>query len=395
MADLKQNTWELDQWYAQDVAGNVPYTGAPALFGMGWNSKGQLGLNQNSDSDPGGAYSSPVQLPGTTWEFISCFTAGDANHTLATKTDGTLWAFGYNNDGQLGQNDGTYRSSPVQIPGTSWATANLRLGQYQSATIKTDGTLWSWGFNSPSYGELGHNNKTTYSSPKQVGTETTWDKLTTSQYAFMATKTDGTLWSWGGNQWGKLGHNNTTNYSSPKQVGTSTDWDQITGGSQFSAATKTDGTLWTWGVNEYGMLAMGNKTNYSSPRQVGTENTWSKISCTNASMVAIKTDGTLWTWGFGGEGRLGLNQGEPSQYSSPVQIGTGTDWGNVINQTPYSGVATKTDGTLWVWGYNSFGNLGVNDVANRSSPIQIPGNWNTADGKLGSNYIGLWAIANQ
>ena len=139
MADLKQNTWELDQWYAQDVAGNVPYTGAPALFGMGWNSKGQLGLNQNSDSDPGGAYSSPVQLPGTTWDKI----VQSSGETLAIghKTDGTLWSWGYNHSGQLGQNVSSapgvvnQTSSPTQISGTSWERLYQALGS-MSATKK-------------------------------------------------------------------------------------------------------------------------------------------------------------------------------------------------------------------------------------------------------------------
>jgi len=387
---LKNNTWTLNNWYAQDVAGNVSYTGAPGLYTWGMNAKGQLGNNQNGDSGPN--YSSPIQITGTTWNALSTYVSGDTWQTLSSRTDGTLWAFGGNTYGQLGQNNRTDYSSPVQIPGSTWGT-EIRSHQESSYVIKTDGTLWSWGGNSPSYGELGHNNKTDYSSPVQVGSDATWSTITTMGYGCITTKTDGTLWTWGANSFGMLGINNTTAYSSPKQVPGTTWTGDITGGSQFGAAIKTDGSLWMWGVNEYGMLGQNSKTNYSSPRQVGSETTWSNISSTQVSVAAVKTDGTLWVWGNNGSGRLGMNQGEPSQYSSPVQV-PGTTW-NRTQGGAYAMYATKTDGTLWALGStNGQGQLGQNNTTNYSSPIQIPGVWNLAKNKIGTNYIGASAIAN-
>ena len=391
ITDKEQGVWGLEEVYNKINQGSIwDYDGSTQLFTFGWNSKGQLGNNENGDS--GGNYSSPVQVPGTTWNALSTWVSGDSWHSLASKTDGTLWVWGGNAKGELGLNNTTQYSSPVQLPGTTWGT-ELRSGQEASYALKTDGSLWSWGDNSPSYGELGHNNKTNYSSPKQVGTDTTWSNITTMGYGCIAKKTDGTLWTWGADSQGMLGQNGGGAISSPKQVGTDTTWTgDITGGMQFGAAIKTDGALWMWGVNEYGMLAQNSLTKYSSPRQVGTDTTWSNISSTMVSVAAVKTDGTLWTWGFGGEGRLGHNQGEPSQYSSPVQI-PGTTWSRVQGGG-YNMYATKTDGTLWAWGSGNQGQLGNNNQVNQSSPIQVPGSWKSEANKIGTNYIGASAISN-
>ena len=149
-----------------------------------------------------------------------------------------------------------------------------------------------------------------------------------------------------------------------------------------AAAIKTNGTLWTWGRNNTNQLGQGNQTEYSSPRQVGTDTTWSRVqSVTYHYMIATKTDGTLWSWGTNTGGVLGQNN--TTQYNSPRQIGTGTDWGTPGDRK-FDGEylqagAIKTDGTLWAWGSNPSGPLGNNSNQNQSSPIQVPGSWNTID----------------
>ena len=159
------------------------------------------------------SYSSPVQVPGSTWSYA--WAAEES--VLGVRTDGTLWAWGRNTNGSLGQNNTTWRSSPTQIPGT-YADGQDKIngGYYGALAIKTDGTLWSWGYNGA--GNLGNNNKTNYSSPIQIGTETTWNGVQSGYIYTAASKTDGTLWSWGLNSNGQLGHNNTTQYSSPIQI---------------------------------------------------------------------------------------------------------------------------------------------------------------------------------
>ena len=187
---------EINDYYFTTQSFNYP------LFAWGFNDYGALGQNNRTE------YSSPVQIPGASWSSTS---NGQA-HSLATKTDGTLWTWGLNSSGQLGQNNITRYSSPVQIPGTQWSS--ISTGTDTSVATKTDGTLWAWGLGNN--GQLGQNSTTDRSSPVQIP-GTSWN-LAGSYNNTFATKTDGTLWSWGYNNGGQLGQNNTTAYSSPVQI---------------------------------------------------------------------------------------------------------------------------------------------------------------------------------
>ena len=214
---------------------------------------------------------------------------------LGLKTDGTLWGWGENGMGQLGQNNKTHYSSPVQIPGTTW-TNKFHSGYSAVAAVKSDGTLWTWG--NGNLGKLGQNTPANVdrSSPTQVP-GTTWDTVegngqTGSMYA---RKTDGTAWTWGANNYGDLGQNNTTDYSSPVQI-PGTTWSQMRVGHRGGGGRKTDGTLWLWGWTHSGGLGQKNVTQYSSPTQIpGT--TWRSAKCGPTFTIATKTDNTLWMWG--------------------------------------------------------------------------------------------------
>ena len=349
------------------------------LWSWGYNTQGQLGQNQS-----GNKYSSPIQIPGSTWgAAASTGLSATGGNVMAAKTDGTLWVIGDNDKGQLGQNQPTAsdRSSPIQIPGTTWSVDNdkFAMGTEAAGAIKTDGTLWSWGYNNQ--GGLGQNTTGApgrISSPAQVGGDTTWAKISAGRQGMSAIKTDGTLWSWGYNRFGMIGVNNMTQYSSPAQI-PGTTWRTIFrcdyGGAQ-QIATKTDGTLWTWGEDEEGSLGLNQagSTKYSSPVQIpGTS--WASAKTTGYTSIATRTDGTLWMWGKNAHGQLG--QGNTTKYSSPVQI-PGTSWGTSMSdiaQEAYGSNASccvrKTDGTLWSWGYNDQGNLGHNDRTARNSPVQV------------------------
>ena len=337
----------------------VTVTPITRLFSWGGNTTGVLGQNDTVDR------SSPVQVgSGTNWSQIN----GSIRNFIATKTDGTLWTWGTNTNGQLGLNDRTYKSSPTQVgTGTNWNRVNA-LGTTSAMATKTDGTLWAWGQNNN--GQLGLSDVVDRSSPVQVGTETNWNQLSTSSGgAAIATKTDGTLWTWGSNFAGILGNNSTVNRSSPTQVGAATTWSLVSSGNGVNTlATKTDGTLWLWGYNAYGQLGLNDKVYRSSPVQLGVATNWSQISVGRYSVMATKTDGTLWAWGTNTNGQLGGNN--TVYRSSPTQVGSGTDW-NLVSITRYHAVATKTDGTLWAWGANEAGQLGQNNVILRSSPTQI------------------------
>tara|TARA_B100001173_G_scaffold84803_1_gene72582 strand:+ start:1418 stop:3199 length:1782 start_codon:yes stop_codon:yes gene_type:complete len=290
-----------------------------------------------------------------------------------------LWSWGYNRFGGTGQNNTTRYSSPVQIPGTKWK--RIVTGDRGSTlATKNDGTLWSWGYGY--IGNLGHNEggQKSYSSPVQVGSDNTWNDVTEGYYISHATKTDGTLWCWGANYYGQLAEHNATSKSSPCQIGSDTDWSTVSGEFYSTGAIKTDGTLWVWGRNTIGQL--GQNSVQSTPSNHGTSSpvqipgTWSQFGGGSSNYMGLKTDGTLWSWGDNEFGELGHNVGlfNPStaaSISSPTQI-PGTTWA-VSSKAYRSSAAIKTDGTLWMWGHNGAGFLGQNNLTNRSSPVQVPG----------------------
>ena len=369
ITDKKKGVWGLDQTYNKINQGSIwDYAGLSELWVWGQMQYGSMGQNQAS---PGNDRSSPVQIPGTTWSNVDSQAYGRG--FLATRTDGTLWSWGRNDHGQLGQNEqgssNTSRSSPTQIgSGTDWSTEVSHARE--SFAIKTDGTLWTWGDNGE--GSLGHNNRTKYSSPVQVGSDTTWSKCMAGSWGG-AIKTDGTLWQWGYNASGALGQNNKTNYSSPVQVGSDTTWSSMSvgGSNDFVFGVKTDGTAWAWGTNGAGQLGINTNTMRSSPTQI--PGTWSMIKAGTNFAYGIKTNGTLWGWGNNGNGQLGQNSISPGEISSPVQI-PGTTWSDI--DSGYNGfVATKTDGTLWCCGVNQFGECGQNNndasTPRYSSPVQV------------------------
>ena len=317
------------------------------LYTWGNASAGQLGQNQGNPAGKKGL-SEVSAFPGS-WNDISLA----MQSMCAIKDDNTLWVWGENRNGHLGINDGNFngRSSPTQIPGT-WAVAVFG-GSDQHVSgmgVKTDGTLWTWGKNaygklgipSPSYAQEGASR---YSSPVQVGTDTTWGKekglIAMGDEATFAIKTNGTLWAWGNGYKGVLGDgvgNSNAANTSPKQIGTNTNWASIVAagyGLDRCVAVKTNNTMWTWGQNEIGILGLNTRApaveGRSSPTQI--PGSWKIGGCNSLGVkdtAAVKEDGTLWSWGYNSNGSGGWNISSNPGYgpsrSSPTQIGSGTDW---------------------------------------------------------------------
>lgn len=343
------------RWFG--FVGPQNYPTLLGLFAWGKNDFGQLGLRDTVSR------SSPVQVSGSTsWSVLQM-----SPYASAGIKNGTLWTWGRDSGfGELGLGAAVSRSSPTQV-GTlaTWSTVSIATSH--ALATKTDGTLWAWGRGS--YGKLGLGNTTSYSSPVQVGTLATWSTVGASSGGNFsaALKTDGTLWAWGGNYFGRLGLGDTASRSSPTQVGNLTNWSSVAVGESV-LAVKTNGTLWSWGSKFGGLHGTGDYINRSSPVQVGALTTWSKVAG-SLMAAAIKTDGTLWAWGDNGVGELGLGDSYIHR-SSPVQVGTLATWADVAagNQTI---IALKTDNTIWVWGRNTDGTLGLGDTNNRSSPVQL------------------------
>jgi alpha-tubulin suppressor-like RCC1 family protein len=314
-------------------------------FTMGRGTYGNLGLNDSV------ARSSPTQVGSdTNWQSVD----SNENHTLAIKTDGTLWMWG------------RYTTiSPIQVGSdTDWRFVSVGITNTWVA-LKSNNSLWTGG-----------------TTPSQ-GTGTNWNTANQEEGVYLATKTDGTLWHWGKNGFGANGRQITLNgdTDNPTQVGTLTNWSNVVSGNYDALAVKNDGTLWSWGSNSSGQLGQNGTIRRSSPVQVGTDINWSKIAINgNESSFAIKTDGTLWSWGRNQDGECGLN--DRLGRSSPTQVGTANNWSSINSwadpsNSKATAVAIKTDGTLWAWGSNSNGQLGLNSLINRSSPTQVgtANNW--------------------
>ena len=336
------------------------YFDVGGLWVCGYNQYGKLGVNSTLNK------SSPVQTSagGGNWKIIGTSRV----HAGGIKTDGTLWLWGYNTNGQLGDVTTAHRSNPIQTvaAGSNWKS--LAIGGYHTGAIKTDGTLWMCGYNTN--GALGDNTVAHKSSPVQTVTGgSNWKQVACGYYHTAAVKTDGTLWGWGYDLYGQLGDALTTKKSSPVQtVAGGTTWKSVACGQQQTAGIKTDGTLWLWGQNTNGQLCHNTIADRSSPVQTVTGGAWKQVVIGNGHTLAIKTDGSLWTCGQNTVGQLG--NALVAHKSSPVQtVAGGSDWKTVACGAAHS-VAIKIDGTLWTWGNNTYGSLGDSTVAHKSSPVQ-------------------------
>ncbi len=417
------------------ISGGDGYTVAfkkdGSLWAWGYNDWGQFGDGTQTGS------STPKQI-GTGFTSV---TAG-RHTTFAIKSDGSLWAWGRNSQGQLGDGTKTDSPTPKQI-GTGFTSVVVAPDPYIATTfaIKSDGSLWAWGSNW--YGQLGDGTSTESLTPKQVGTG--FASVISTGFSTFALTTDGSLWAWGTNSNGQLGDGTKTDSLTPKQIGTgfmtvasyagrtvaiksdgslwawgatnlesgATNWSLIpkqigTGfislaGGSTNFAIKSDGSLWAWGENSSGQLGDGTKTRILTPKQIGTG--FKKVIEEGAgSTFALKTDGSLWAWGSNDVGQLG--DGTTTDSLTPKQVGTDFETITITEpkytigfERPYrSFFAVKRDGSLWAWGSNGDGRLGVGTVTNRLIPTQVGVGFKTVavaggfDGLGAGHYIYTLAV---
>ena len=313
------------------------------------------------------------------------------DHGAAVTSNGNLFVWGKNTYGQLGLNTNSKSISLSQSPkviGTSkWnqITNSLYSSYPVTLGIKNDGSLWAWGYNS--YGQLGvgrkreSDNYTYRQSPVQVGNDS-WSLISAGQRHVLGIKSNGTLWAWGNNHYGQLGLgtvnfgeyllqnriNDVVNCNFHQIPGS---WTQVESGYGFRGGIKADGTLWTWGYNETGELGHGDNLYRNTPTQVGNDNDWEYITLGGEAdytgrFLALKKNGTLWGWGDNQTGALGL--GDYFARSTPTQIGN-QKWKQISAGYDHN-VGITYDGSLWAWGQSFEGQLGL--LVGRSDDVNVP-----------------------
>ncbi|MBW2622756.1 MAG: hypothetical protein JRD68_07600, partial [Deltaproteobacteria bacterium] len=343
------------------------------MWGWGRNGDGVLGT--------GDAVGNEYQPVPAATELAADWTvvAGGMWNSYGIKKDGTLWVWGMNPAGEESCYYGPCSYAPIQY-GTDTDWSFVTATEFYAMALKNDGTLWQWRHydEQPSF--------IPPSSPQKVNNDADWAAVSAGSRHVLALKKDGTLWAWGQNPSGELGLGYTSGVVlTPTQVGTDNDWKDISATRDNSLALKKDGTLWSWGYGYSGEVGDGDRENVLVPKNIAPGTKWKAIgkgSCLWTA-AAIRDDGTLWTWGlhYNGtlKGALGYLDNYDSQSSDyvvyPVQVGTDTDWIEVQGGARGAGsdhmIALKSDGTLWGWGYNMSGSLGIGYDSYFATPTRI------------------------
>jgi hypothetical protein len=297
--------------------------------------------------------------------------AANYSVNLAIKADGSLWAWGYNQFGQLGLGDmgaGTDRLVPTQV-GDDKDWASVAVGDNSSAALKSDGSVWAWG--RADNGSIGNGAGASWQLvPVQVGADKDWRAVAATNYAVAAIKEDGSLWCWGGNHQGQCGQGSAapTSYYYPVQVGEDRDWVAVNGERQQFRAVKADGSLWAWGQNINNAMGTGDDDDRHSPTRIGADSDWiCSEQAYDPHTVGVKHDGSVWVNGWNNFRIFGNGQESPSTMQPyPTMVGTDTDWAFVSSAWSHI-LAIKTDGSLWTWGSDTQGSLGE-----LAGPLHVP-----------------------
>jgi alpha-tubulin suppressor-like RCC1 family protein len=278
-------------------------------------------------------------------------------------------AWGFNASGQLGDGSQTTRSTPVAVAEPGLGFSQIAAGVDHSAAIAADGTVWTWGANG--YGQLGDGTMSSQLTPVRVPGLVNIIKIAAGSRFTLAVRSDGTLWSWGRNDLGQLGTGTTgAAQSVPQQVPGLANIVEVAAGSRHSLVVRADRTVWAWGYNGLGQLGDGTETDRPTPRRVHALTGAVHIDAGTAHSVAALTNGTVWAWGYNGLGQLG--DGTDVNRLAPVKA---TGLAHIIDVAAGSShsLAVGGDGTLYAWGSNPSGQLGDGTQTGRFAPASVPG----------------------
>jgi alpha-tubulin suppressor-like RCC1 family protein/subtilisin family serine protease len=339
------------------------------VWAFGSNESGQLGDGTQS-------FGSFSRLTPVLVQNLSDVTAlaGGFSHSLALKGDGTVWGFGANFKGQLGDGTLLMRPTPVRVGDLSGAKA-LAAGRFFSLVLKTDGTVWGFGDNES--GQLGTG---ALFGPNVAPAQANISGVTAiaaGDAHALAVRSDGTVWAWGSNFEGQLGDGTTGGRVTPAQVPGLSGVVAVAAGEKHSLALKADGTVWAWGFNSEGQLGDATQTRRLSPVQVvnsggGPLTGVTQIAAGARHSLALKGDSSVWAWGYNGFFQLGEGVLPPSNRSTPVRV-VNVPGAVAIAAGHYHGAALLADSTLRLWGRNSSGALGDGTSFARAVPVEVSG----------------------
>jgi alpha-tubulin suppressor-like RCC1 family protein len=367
------------QWKGIDGRAYIP--AVTIAYGWGNNNQGAVGDNTTT------ARSSPVTVVGgiTNWSQL-----GESHdHSVGITSAGIAYAWGLNLDGRLGDGTTTNRSSPVTVVGGITTWSQVSAGTH-TLGLTSAGILYAWGRGIG--GTLGNNAATARSSPVTVvGGITTWTQVSTGRYSSVGITSAGIAYAWGYGSGGRLGDNTTTNKSSPVTVvGGITTWSQVSAGAAWGLGRTSAGIAYAWGRNDHGQLGDNTGTSKSSPvTVVGGITTWSQVFAARYHGLGITSGGVAYAWGQAGSGQLGNNA--TTARSSPVTVVGGvTNWSKLAGGSTHS-LGITSAGIAYAWGAAGEGRLGDNTTTGRSSPVTIFGGltgWTSVSGGT-AHSVGL------
>jgi alpha-tubulin suppressor-like RCC1 family protein len=341
------------------------------VFMVGYDLDGELGNGTMTGTDTPvqvGAGLAGVTSISSTW----C-------HTLALTSDGTVWAWGNNSYGQLGngtsipntwcyatqgyaEGEGNATPAQVALPDPNPVIA-IATGEYHSLAVTSDNNVWAWGYNA--YGQLGDGTTMERLTPVQVTVEggsplTGVVAVAAGSWHSLALKSDGTVWTWGYNLQGQLGIGSADKsaHTAAVQVTTLSGMTALAAGEWHSVALKSDGTVWAWGYNAFGRLGDGTTIERTSPVQTVGISGVTAIAANYRTSLALTSAGTVWGWGYDGDGELG-NGVATTQELTPVQA-SGLAGVVAIAAGGWHSLAVDENGVVWGWGLNNCGGLGGN-----------------------------------
>ncbi len=356
----------------------------------------------------------PASAAASQWTQVS--TGGW--HTCGIKTNGTLWCWGFNADGQLGVGDKTNRTSPVRV-GTSSSWAMVAAGAAHTCAIKNDGVRYCWGRNDS--GQLGVGDNLPWSSPRRLTGESAWSSITAGAHHTCAIKTSGLGMCWGLNLYGAIGNNTTTNRNTPGTISGGRTWSTLTGGAHHTCGKDTGGArycwgtnagfelgldgntsarrlvpttlpadgaylevsagaytscgistarrLYCWGRNDFGSAGVGDTVPHDELPLVSSAS-WSVVSPGGGHTCAVRTNGTAYCWGQNEAGQLG--RGNTTDRLTPASLPSQSPPWSTISAGGAHSCGIRSDATLYCWGYNRQGQLGIGSTTTKTSPVQVP-----------------------